>query len=262
MIALAGSLYLVSTFLFAGMAGVMGIRLVRLAGRTGQRPERLLGLGLQLTGCWGYGLMIASMIVRQRLDAVEHPLGLAVTGLGWVFHNVGVMYMLAFILMVFRQKETWARLLSGLMAALLWSGWATFALQGGLVDMVPRGAYWVAFATTGTYPLWISAESFLYWSKMKRRQSLGLAEPLVVDRFRVWGIASLSAAAAIWSTNIPLWAGEATGFDRAGPITIVSMLITSAFGLLTVGAYWVTFFPPAWYRARLAASAASTRSPA
>lgn len=253
MIALAGSLYLVSTFLFAGVAGVIGIRLVRLASRTGGRPERLLGLGLQLTGCWGYGVMIASMVARQRLDAIDHPAGVAITGLGWVAHNVGVMCMLGFVVQVFRPKDTWARGLAACMTVVLWVGWAIFVAQGGLVDLLPRGGYWIAFVTTGSYPLWIGSESFLYWSKMRRRQALGLAEPLLVDRFRMWGIASLSSAAAIWSTSIPVWLGETNNVGEAGPIAIVSMLITSAFGLFTVGTYWLTFFPPTWYRARIGA---------
>jgi hypothetical protein len=33
------------------------------------------------------------------------------------------------------------------------------------------------------------------------------------------------------------------------------MLITSACGLFTVCTYWLTFFPPAWYRARIEISA-------
>jgi hypothetical protein len=256
-VALAGSLYLISTFLFSAMAGVIGIRLVALSRETGQRPERLLGLGLQLTACWGYGVMIASMVVRQRLDALEHPLGIAVTGAGWVLHNVGVLCMLGFVLSVFRPTEKWARVLAGAMAALLWIGWALFALGGGLVDMTPRGAYWVAFATTGSYPIWTSIESFRYWGLMRRRQKLGLADPLLVDRFRVWGVASLCAAAAIWSTNVPSWAGVPFGTSEANTITTVSMLVTSLFGTLTVCGYWLTFFPPRWYRARLEAAPVS-----
>lgn len=257
MLELAGSLYLLSTFLFAGIAGVIGMRLMRLARTTGQRPEWLLGLGLQLTACWGYGVMIASIVVRQRMGVPEHPLGIAVTGLGWVTHNVGVMCMLGFVVLVFRQKEAWARVLAGSMAALLWVGWVLFALQGGLVDATPKGAYWLAFATNGTYPLWISVESFSYWRKMQRRQALGLAEPLVVDRFRVWGISSLSAAAAIWSTNLPVWLDAPLGAIDASPITTLSMLVTAAFGIFTVCGYWLTFFPPAWYRRRVAASASA-----
>jgi len=248
MLALAGSLYLLSTFLFAGMAGVIGIRLVRLARVTGQRPEWLLGMGLQLTACWGYGLMIGSIIVRQRMGALDHPVGVAFTALGWVAHNVGVMCMLSFVLLVFRQNEIWARLLAGAMAVVLWGGWIAFALQGGLVDATPKGAYWIAFCTTGTYPFWNSLESFSYWRKMKRRQSLGLADPMVVDRFRVWGFSALAATAAIWSTNLPVWLDAPVGTIEASPITTISMLVTAAFGILTVGGYWLTFFPPAWYR--------------
>jgi hypothetical protein len=257
MLALAGSLYQLSTFLFAGMAGVIGVRLMRLARTSGQRPEWLLGLGLQLTACWGYGVMIASIVVRQRMGALEHPVGMAITGLGWVAHNIGVMCMLGFVVLVFRQKETWSRVLAAVMATLLWVGWILFAMQGGLIDATPKGAYWIAFAANGTYPLWISVESFSYWRKMRRRQTLGLAEPLLVDRFRVWGISSLSAAAAIWSTNLPVWLDQPVGAIDASPVTTFSMLVTAAFGIFTVCGYWLTFFPPTWYRLRIERAAAA-----
>jgi hypothetical protein len=169
-----------------------------------------------------------------------------------------VMCMLGFVVLVFRRKETWARVLAVTLAVTLWIGWLLFVWQGGLVDATPRGAYWIAFAANGTYPVWISIESFSYWNKMRRRQALGLADPLVVDRFRVWGISSLAAAASIWSTNLPVWLDQPVGGIEANPITALSMVITATFGLFTVFGYWITFFPPAWYRHRL--EGASTTS--
>ena len=36
----------------------------------------------------------------------------------------------------------------------------------------------------------------------------------------------------------------------------LSMLITAAFGIFTVCGYWLTFFPPAWYRKRVEGASA------
>jgi len=251
---LAGSLYIVSTLVFAVTAGVVGLRLVALSRRTGGRPERLLGLGLQLTACWGYGVMIFSIIARQASGQIEHPAGIALTAIGWVIHNVGVMYMLRFVIVVFRPDDLWARILAGVMAVLLWTGWGIYAGRGGLVSSVPQGGYWVAFAAIGTYPIWASVEAFRYWGLMRRRAAIGLADPVLVDRFSLWGIASLSAAASIWVVNVPVWMGAPVGSPDTNLVTSLAMIATAGFGLTTVGAYWLTFFPPHWYRARLTAS--------
>lgn len=259
MLALAGSFYVLSTLAFAVMAAVIGVRLLALARRTGGRAERLMGWGVQLTACWGYGVMIVSIIARQALGAVEAPLGQAITGLAWVLHNLGVVCMLVFVVSVFRPEERWARALAGVMAVVLWLGWGLYVADGGLTNGVAQGWYWLAFATIGSYPLWMGAESFLYWGRMRRRLALGLAEPMLVDRFRIWGIASCSTAASIWTVNVPVWIGAPVGSPQASALTAIAMVLTAAFGLVTIGAYWLTFFPPGFYSRRFASARVSAR---
>lgn len=253
---IAGSLYLLSTLIFAAMAAVVGVRLVALSRRTGGLPERLLGWGLQLTACWGYGVMIVTIVTQRALGLGDHPLGMACIALGWVLHNAGVLCMLRFNLVVFRPREAWARWLALAMTAVLWIGWGLYVWNGGLHTGAPSVWYWVMFATTGTYPLWGAAESFRYWRQMRRRLALGLAEPMLVDRFRIWGIASASAAAAIWAVNAPFLMGLTIGSPEAAEVTAISRLVTAGFGLVTIGAYWLTFFPPAFYRQRVASRSA------
>ncbi len=255
MAAIAGSLYLVSTFLFAVFALVIGMRLLAMSRRTGEVPERLLGLGLQLTATWGYGILIFSMLARNALGVPEHPVGVAISALGWVAHHAGVACMLLFIRRVFRPDAAWAVALSVAMMVLLLGGFAGYVWSGDLVHATPGVWYWISFATTGSYPIWMSLESFTWWRRMLRRQSLGLSDPMVVDRFRIWALASASAAAAIWTVNLPTFMGVPAGADD--PIVSITMLVTACFGIATVSLYWMTFFPPDWYRARVEARAAS-----
>ena len=75
-----------------------------------------------------------------------------------------------------------------------------------------------------------------------------------MNRFLLWGLASLASAAAIWSINIPrLLSSEAV--QMSDPSTKAALLATAVFGNLTIGLYWLTFFPPNWYRKRHAAPA-------
>jgi len=255
MAAVAGSLYLVSTFVFAALALVIGMRLVVRSFQSGELPVRLLGLGLQLTATWGYGMLIFAMLARQSLGVGDHPIAVAATAFGWIAHHIGVVCMLAFIRRVFRPEAGWAVALIVAMLVLLFGGFVGYVWTGGLLTSSPDGWYWVSFATTGTYPAWMSIESFAYWRRMQRRQSLGLADPMVVDRFRIWGLASASAVSAIWTVNVPTWMGVPLGEES--PIVALAMLVTACFGVATVSLYWLTFFPPAWYRARVERQAAA-----
>jgi hypothetical protein len=247
---LASSLYLVSTAAFALIAGVVGIRLLLLSAETGQMAERLLGLGVLLTASIGYGLMMVSVIGRTLLaDPSAAPAVYThITTAGWIFHNIGVMCVIGFVVHVFRHGVVWARLLALAMWITLWVGWGIYAWQGGMNDGLPRSGYWIALAVVGTYPFWTAAESFSYYNRMRRRVSLGLGDELVANRFLLWGLASLSSAGSIWAVNVPVLTGASIAASGGTGLAEICLILTGALGTATVGTYWLTFFPPVWYR--------------
>jgi hypothetical protein len=170
--------------------------------------------------------------------------------LGWIFHNLGVVCMLDFVHRVFRPDVGWARVLKYTMGAVLWGGWLADASTGGLTASRPGGFYWIAFAVIGTYPLWTAVEAFKYWGQMRKRASLGLADPLVANRFLLWTIASITTFASIWLVEVPTFPGYERMAEAAERVSSVTMLCTSVFGIATIFTYWLTFFPPAWDRKR------------
>lgn len=248
---LAGSLYLASTAAFALVALAIGLRLMFLSRRTRQLPEGLLGAGLVLSAFLGYGLLIFTMIARQTSESPA-AIYTVLSGLGWLFHNCGVMCMLGFTIRVFRAKETWARVLALSMTLVLWGGTVGYAFTGGFEGVQPNFSYWLMQTVIGTYPMWSAAEAFRYYAMMRRRLDLGMAEPIVVNRFLLWGVASVSALGSIWVVNIPSLLGVAG--TAGSPLMAICMLITSVLGTITVGTYWLTFVPPAWYRRMLETS--------
>lgn len=257
MSALAGSFYLVSTVAFCVCCLVIGVRLLRLASRTGGRPERLLGLALGLTGGVGYGLLIIVSLARQA-NGNEYSSLLTLLGLvGKASHDIGVLFFLGFVLSVFRPTERWARVLAGAMALVLLAGYVGNAVTGGFSRVDPGGRlgfwYWVGFSVIGSYPLWLAAEAFRYHGLMRKRRALGLADPIVVNRFLMWGMASTFAVAAIWTVSLPALVGLPLEEQRRWSPFVLSL--TGLWGMGCVFSYWLTFFPPAWYRARIAASA-------
>jgi len=253
MAALAGSLYLISTAAFCLFCLAIGVRLQLLARRTGASPERLLGLGLGLTGGVGYGILIAVSLARQAVGDAPAP-ALVFWGLvGKGIHDLGVVAMLAFIVTVFRPGVSWARGLAGAMIAVLAVGYLGNALTGGFASMRLGFWYWVGFSVIGSYPMWAAAEAFRYHGLMRKRRAIGLADPILVNRFLLWGVASLFSVAAIWTISLPAVLGlPLAEQQRVAP---ASMSLTGLWGIGAISAYWLTFFPPAWYRARVLAGA-------
>lgn len=62
-------------------------------------------------------------------------------------------------------------------------------------------------SVVGTYPLWSATEAFLYHDRMRHRSALGLADPIVANRFLLWAVAALCTTLSIWSVNLPYFLG-------------------------------------------------------
>ncbi len=242
------SYHLLATVAFVLASAVVALRLIALAARTRQRPELLLGLGILATAALGYGVLIAASILR---GAPGTPAGndveLALHAIGSILHDAGVTMVLFFVLTVFRPQERWARALTGAALLALWGGHLGWELTNGYRSMLPgNGFWWLRFAVIWTYPLWTMVESYRYYGLLRRRSALGLADPLVTNRFLLWGSASLGTALATWTASLP-----SLLIDRPETLAVWGppiQLATATFGVTTVTLYGLTFFAPAWYR--------------
>ena len=82
---------------------------------------------------------------------------------------------------------------------------------------------------------WSAAEALRHWIAYRRIPEL---DPMVVDRFRMWGINSLGVIG--WAV-ISYFYGLST----------LSIGASAVFGLLAAASLWLAFLPPAWYRQHL-----------
>jgi hypothetical protein len=252
---LVQSYHLLATLAFVLASAVVSLRLLGLARRTRQRPERLLGLGILGTAVLGYGVLIAAAIVgggvyTEDADGAQRALQAA----GGILHDAGVTMVLLFVRTVFRPAERWARALTAAALLALWGGHVGWELSNGYRSTLPgNGFWWLRYAVIWTYPLWTMVESYRYYALLRRRRALGLADPLVTNRFLLWGSASLGTALATWTASIPylLVARPELALAWGPPIQVA----TASFGVATVTLYGLTFFAPAWYRRRVVAAA-------
>jgi hypothetical protein len=93
-------------------------------------------------------------------------------------------------------------------------------------------------------PIWSGYEAFRFHGLMRRRLQLGLADPLVTNRFLLWGLAQIAALAGL-SMRV---------LDAHGVGVQVAAVVMPTAGLASAVAYWITFFPPEAYRRRFAAA--------
>jgi len=226
--------------IFIGVSLVVGIRLVRLARRTGEGPELLIGVALLSMG------PVSFPVARAALGLQESAPGLAAGMLAFsvVTLGMGGFCVAELTRRVFRPDRAWARLLVwGTLLGLV-SCWGITAWKTGF-DLRGRPMDWPGYAgfvlRSGALA-WTALESLRYWRLMRRRLAIGLADPATTNRFLLWGAGS---AAGALNHLVVMWTAGA-GSDVLH-ISDGLALAVSAMGLGTSVCLWLGFLPPQRY---------------
>ncbi len=230
--------------LFVVACLIVGGRLMWLAKSTRGLPEFVLGAGLFFMGGVGYPLLTAALHATGLSDATRSAM---------IYANIcvtitGMWGVAWFTRRVFRPSETWATaLLFGIVAC--YSALALFQIVGpGVMAFIdsPNSGIWSRNAAVGCVAMsWAGIESLRYYRMQRRRLALGLADAVVTERFRLWGIAILSAD-AITLVNVIFML---LGIPIAG--TAVGSVLVGTLGLVTAGCLWLAFVPPQFYIDRI-----------
>jgi hypothetical protein len=217
----------------------VGIKLIRLSGRTHELPELFVGLSLVLMGAVWSALTAAGRQAQGLSDPVRVALILA----GVLCAIAGTVTLLMFTYRVFRPGVAWARALAGAMVLALVAlclaqtnapGWVVFARE----EHGPwRSMLWIECATY----VWSGLESWRHLQLLMRRQRIGLADPVVLDRIRLWTITMFLGvvASAMFGTlqilDIPVGG------------TTIGLGLTAVCTLSSSGTLLLAFVPPTAY---------------
>jgi hypothetical protein len=168
-------------------------------------------------------------------------------GVGYLATWLGLCAALQFNRAVFRRESPRALGFAALCAVAMAGGWLGYGLLEGFS---PRaGGPWFLFMTAGIVAsnLWVAFEPLRYHALLRRRVRLGLAEPVVADRFLLWGCGSLArtgmAVMGLIVSDIQLRAGSQVMLELVAP----GLLLASLLGLTTSAAYALTFLPTRAY---------------
>lgn len=234
-------LALVSALAFVAVGSTVSAKLLALARRTRALPEALIGgsFGLLAAVAWPLLLIVSAPApppgLVLRLAWAGATLAMA---LGWS----GVFL---FTWRVFRPGPGLGRWLAGLgIAVELGAGAGSVARACLVADplevRVATAAGIVLLLGAQVVYAWTAFESFRYRALLRRRIPLGLADPLVADRFGLWGWTALSGAGSI----APALFAALTGGD---PNSTASHLVVATLGLSGSALLYLAFLPPAAY---------------
>lgn len=239
---------------------IVGIKLLRLAGRTRQLPDALIGTGLFAIAAVGQpGFAVGGALEAHGDGDLLIPLWVVVNALAYSAFAVTLATLSCFTWLVFGKTSRWRMALAALIvlpsvpfvAAAWWYSWVQLETGAPLPLVAKFGATPGFIAAFG----WVAVESLLYYGSMRRRCALGLSDPIVANRFAVWG-ASSALSAAISACLLAAWI-TSNASPSANP-TIGALM--SAGGIVNAIGWGLTFAPPKvyvrWIRRE---SAASTR---
>jgi hypothetical protein len=190
-------LAIVSLVSFAAVGTVLGARLLLLARRTRRFPELSLGLGLLLICALGHPFCAVGRLPGMFGTA----LGDSLFALGLGLCSSGISLLYAFTWRVFRPSERWSgcavatacMLLAGLTAGLVHASGQAESLAE-ILPLTRPFAVGIALSV-GVAFLWTGVESWAHARRLSRRLALGLAEPVLLNRFKLWGTAGIAGAA-------------------------------------------------------------------
>jgi hypothetical protein len=233
---------LVTTVAYVVVGLVVGVRLLLLARRTGGFPELVLGLAESLLA----GVVPPMFIVTQVVSGPE-ALVRCSAFLGHLAYTVGCAVMILFTWRVFRPTEGWAR-------AFLYASLGVLGIGGGLqmanAFLAPgiaelRDPQTTAFLLMEWVSLggfvWTAIEAFAYHAQLRKRLSLGLVDPVVVNRILLWGVVGVGGIVA---AGAPVTA-SVMGLNVS---TDVRTRLVCAFAtVISSVAIQLAFLPPAFY---------------
>lgn len=222
---------------------VVGVRLLMLAQRTRELPEAALGAAFVLLGAIGYPLSTAARRGLLPTDEANATL----MAVGFAAQNLACLAVYWMTARTFRAGVRWARGLVAAAGLAFLTSYVGHALDSGFVGNTTGSAYYLGLVTRAGAFAWACFESLRQFGLARRRLALGLADPLVVNRFLLFGLGTggVFAAFAIFLAAQLLHAKVA----EAGWV----LAATGAAGLFAAVPTWLAFLPPPFYRRRFEA---------
>jgi hypothetical protein len=226
----------------------VGVRLLAQWGRTRELAELLLGVGVLCIGPVGFGLVMLATAAGAANPEAPSFFG----GLSAVAVACGASAKAVFNWRIYHPRS---RVAGGVAIAAMVALGVAIVCDGFATGFAPAswmqpGWMLVRQVVQIGVLLWGAAEALRWWRRMGRRLRLGLGDPLVANRFLLWGIGA--GAAGVGSL-----VGMIVGLSSGRPMNELPMLTLtlSLFGMASAVSLWLAFATPEWFKRRVVARA-------
>jgi hypothetical protein len=227
-----------ASFLTGLLFVVVAFALLRLASRTGQAAERLLGVSFLFMGA---SYVFSEAPYAFDLESLIGPLSFA----GRLSYAVGVLAIALFTRRVLESDEAWARWLVYGSALLVAAGLGLSVLEGDLGGFYPlySGAFWLEWTGLLLPFVWMGVAAFVQYGKARQRVRLGLCEPLLCNRLLLLSLFALFEVCSFF-----IWIALDIIFESQRQWTAAMDVLYAVTDDLAIATIWLAFFPPALYR--------------
>jgi hypothetical protein len=223
------------------VSGVVGFRMLRLTWQTREFPEAAIGVHI-LVLVLGYVVEFYGIAAADRLGVVS----VLLRGVGNLCYLIAVLVYLLFTWRVFRPTSRVAQAVALASIAALVAGWSgeVFTTNFDFArERFHAPWFWIAYVPRLVCMGWATGEALREYRLARRRLRIGLSDPVVTNRFLLWGLAALFEFLIFAVVGVSILRGTPADF-----VTGTAALFVSAFGMCAAVTILLAFLPPPFYR--------------
>jgi hypothetical protein len=224
---------------------IVGVRLIRMSWQSQKTPEFLLGVTLLL---WGLSYACWQIPIAMANQPLTRPLFFA----GRAFSCGATIFFASFTWIAFRSQARWAKALFFAIAISVFAGVAGSFAVGDWEGVRPLSNpwWWADWAAALVAMSWVGVEGFINYLNARQRVRLGLCDPLVCNRYLLWGITGI-----VWAVFYGMVVFQQIEFETQEIWSVAMDRACSVADVTGVALVWFICFPPRFYRRWIAGAA-------
>lgn len=229
---------------------VVGARLFSQGAGHRKLPELAFGTAFLAGSLGAVGAQLGQRFWWTQAD----EFALAMNATCFAIQVVGTLALFFVTWRVFRPNEGWGFMLCAVGSSFTVLAWIVRWMDGDfLLGQLETPGIAVYHAARVTVFAWCGYEALHYHGLLKRRMTLGLADPIAAQQIFMWGVSAVAAAGVSATIVTSVFGLGRHPLELPGSLALLMLL-----GLTLSACMWCAFFPPEPLRRRARGRAAAS----